>query len=49
MNLYNRKRLTNLENELIVAKRKNGGDREFWMDMYTLLYLKWINQEEPTV
>ena len=38
----NTKRLTDLENELMVA----GGRivKEFGMDMYTLLYLKWIIQ-----
>ena len=40
MSLQNRKRLTNLENELMVAR--SGWDREFGMVMYTLLYLKWI-------
>ena len=41
MNLQNRKRLTDLENELMVA----GGERtvkDFGKVMYTLLYLKWI-------
>ena len=38
--LQNRKRLTDLENELMVARGRIV--REFGMDMYTLLYLKWI-------
>ena len=39
----------NLENELMVARREGWGDRivrEFGMDMYTLLYLKWITNED---
>ena len=42
--LQNRKRLTDLENELIVAG-PGGIIREFGMDMDTLLYLKWISKE----
>ena len=41
MNLKNRKRFTDLEEELMVA-RGEGIVREFGMDMCTLLYLKWI-------
>ena len=48
--LQNRKRLTDLESEL---KDVGGGRdwekrylREFWMDTYTLLYLKWINYKD---
>ena len=37
----NRKRLTDLENKLMVA-RADGIVREVGMDRYTLLYLKWI-------
>ena len=40
---------TNLENELMVARREGWGDRivrEFGMDMYILLYLKWIISED---
>ena len=45
--MQNRKRLTVLENELPIAKslgedRKERIVREFRMDEYTLLYLKWI-------
>ena len=40
----NKKRLTDLENKLMVA-RGEGIVREFGMDMYTLLYLKWITSE----
>ena len=42
MNLQNRNRFTGLEKELMVARRgrMEGRDREFGMDMYTLLYLK---------
>ena len=49
MNLQNRKRLTDLENKLMVARgegRREGIVREFGMDMYTLLYLKWITNED---
>ena len=48
MNLKNRKRLTDLENELMVA---DGGGivRDFGKAMYTLVYLKWINQQRPIV
>jgi len=44
MNIRNRKRLTDLENEPVVAGRKDGGGivRKFGTDMYTLLYFKWI-------
>ena len=45
MNLHNRKKLTDLENELTVVGGKDGKERiigEFGIDMYTLLYLKWI-------
>ena len=43
LNLQNRKRLTDLENKLMVARRKDSGDgivREFGVDLYTLLYFK---------
>ena len=48
--LKNRKRLTDLENELTVAGEKDGGwgreiVREFGMDMYTRLYSKWITNK----
>ena len=45
MNLQNRKRFIELGNELMVAWGRMGRrDREFGMDMYTLLYLKIENQ-----
>ena len=34
----------------MVAGEKDGLKgivREFWMDMYTLLYLKWITNKDP--
>ena len=41
-----------LESNLMVTRREGCGEgivTEFWMDMYTLLYLKWItNKEGPT-
>ena len=49
MNLQSRKRLIELENELIVAVGQGWGEgivREFGMDIYTLLYLKWINNKD---
>ena len=47
MNLQNRKRLTDLENEHMVAGRKDGGrDREFGKVMYTLLYSKGITNKD---
>ena len=46
--LQNRKRLTDLGNEIMVAGGRDGakGEREFGMDMYTLLYLKWITTND---
>ena len=49
MNLQNRKKLTDLEDEFLVAggeKQEEGIVREFGMDMYTLLYLKWITNKD---
>ena len=48
--LQSRKRLT--ENTLMVARVGGGGQgegtvKEFGMDMYTLLYLKWIANKDP--
>ena len=46
--IQKRKRLANLENKLMVARREGLGQeivREFGMDMYTLLYLKWITNK----
>ena len=44
MNLKNRNRLMNLENELIIAGEGMGEGivGEFEIDMYTRMYLKWI-------
>ena len=39
-NLQSRKRLTDLENELMVTRGK------YVMDMYTLLYVKWITKRD---
>ena len=44
INLQNRKRLTDLENELMVASGE-GRVRDFGKVMYTLLYLKWITNK----
>ena len=53
MNLQNRKRLADLENELMVAGVQTEGQgwgegkvREFGMDRYTLLYLRWITNKD---
>ena len=45
--LQNRNRLTGLENEVMVTswERIGGRNREFAMDMYTLLYLKWMTNK----
>ena len=43
--LQNRKRLTDLENEPMVAGEE-GIVREFRMDMHTRLYLKWITNKD---
>ena len=47
MNLFTKQKQTHrlIKNELMVAKEEGwAGEtvREFGMDMYTLLYLKWI-------
>ena len=47
MNLQSRKRFPDLENELRFAGRKVV--TEFGMDMYTLLYLKWITNKDLTI
>ena len=50
MNLLTKQRLTDLENKLTVAGagegRGGGIVREFGMDVYTLLYLKWITNKD---
>ena len=46
INLQNRKRLTDLENELMVASGE-GRVRDFGKVMYTLLYLRWITNKNP--
>ena len=40
MNLQNRNRLTDLEEELMVTA--GGRNRECGINMYTLLYFKWL-------
>ena len=45
MNLQNRRRLTDLEKELLVTSREVWRGEILWefpMDMYSLLYLKWV-------
>ena len=43
MNLQNRKKLTDLENEFTVA---GGTVKDFGKAMYTLLYSKWITNKD---
>ena len=48
MNLFTN-RLLDLENEFIVTREEGWGEgivREFGIDMYTLLYLKWITSKD---
>ena len=52
MNLQNKKRLTDLENELTVAGGRDGGsDRELRMDVYTrwVYIFKMDNEQGPTI
>ena len=45
LNLKNRKRLTDSEKELRITMwdgQREGINKEFRIDMYILLYLKWI-------
>ena len=46
MNLLAKQRLT--ENKLVIlpGRRMGGIVREFGMDMYTLLYLKWMTNKD---
>ena len=49
MYLQNRNGLTDLENEFMVTRREGWGKgivREFGIDMYTLLYFKWITNKD---
>ena len=45
MNLQNKKRLTDLENELKLAEGGEGTVRDFGKVMYTLLYFEWITNK----
>ena len=51
--LIKQKKLTDLENEVMATSREGWGGgrvREFGINMYTLLYLKWItNKVVPLV
>ena len=47
--LQTRKRLTDLENEFMVARGKGWGEgivRESGINMHTLIYLKWITSKD---
>ena len=47
-NVYVHNRLTDFENEIMVGRSRGEGIvREFGMNMYTLLYLKWITNKDP--
>ena len=49
LNLQNKNRITDLEKELMVFSGEGWGEgivREFGVDMYTLLYLKWITNKD---
>ena len=50
MNLFtNRSRLMDLENQTYRCRAEVSGEgiaREFGMNMYTMLYLKWINNKD---
>ena len=50
LNLQNRNRITDLENKLMVTKgeRLAGGciNWEFGIDIYILLYLKWMTNKD---
>ena len=46
-NVYVHNRLTDFENEIMVGRSRGEGIvREFGMNMYTLLYLKWITNKD---
>ena len=47
-NVYLQNRLTEFENEIMVgSSREERILREFGMNMYTLLCLKWITNKDP--
>ena len=46
MNLLNQNRLTDIENTLIVAERGQGVNQEVGVNIYTLLYIKQINNKD---
>ena len=47
-NVYVHNRLTDFEKEIMVGRSRGEGIvREFGMNMYTLLYLKWITNKDP--
>ena len=47
-NVYLQNRLTDFENEIMVgSSREERILREFGMNMYTLLCLKWITNKDP--
>ena len=45
--IISRYRVTDLDNELMVAEGKNRENRQgVWNRLYTLLYLKWITNKD---
>ena len=50
MNLQSRKRFADFKNKFIVVRGQDEGEgtvREFGMNLYTVLYLKWITIKDP--
>ena len=49
MNLFTKQRLTDIENKLMIIKgeRGEGINLKFGINMYTLLYIKQINNKHP--
>ena len=46
-NLFPKQKQTDLESELVVVLGEGWRlDREFWINVYTLLYLKWITNKD---
>ena len=48
MNLFTRQKQTHMKNKLMVTEGDNGGgiNQEFWINIYTLLYIKQINNKD---
>ena len=46
MNIFTKQKQTDLQKKLLSAGRWEGIVREFGINMYTLLYLKWITNKD---